>query len=210
MVKAKILEGALPEGRDFIQLSEDVFSVPFNTGLVHQVVVHSIGRRHRCTKSHKNRGSVSGGGRKPWRQKGTGNARAGSIRSPLWVGGGKTFVRNHPLATTKINKKMYRLAMACIFSELARRDMLYVLDGDKLVLEKPSTKWMVSKIKNWGLEKTLLILDAEGNANIHLSTRNIPGVEYCEVKNVGPESLVNAEAIAVTYAGLRKIEQDYS
>lgn len=187
-----------------IAVSEDVFARDFNEGLVHQAVVAYMAAGRAGTKAQKNRSDVSGGGVKPFRQKGTGRARAGSTRSPLWRSGGATFAARPRNFEQKLNKKMYRAAMRSIFSELVRQDRLVVVNGFDVAEAK--TKAMISRLKDYGTNDVLLVSDVD-DVNVLLASRNIP---YCEVANVSglnPVSLVGHEKVVVTAAAVEKIQE---
>lgn len=187
-----------------VVVSEDVFARDFNEGLVHQAVVAYMAAGRAGTKAQKTRSDVSGGGSKPFRQKGTGRARAGSTRSPLWRSGGTTFAARPRSFEQKLNKKMYRAAMRSIFSELVRQERLVVVSGFDVAEAK--TKTMVARLKDYGTNDVLLVSDVD-DVNILLASRNIP---YCEVANVSglsPVSLVGHEKVIVTAAAIEKIQE---
>lgn len=179
------------------------FSHPYSEGLVHQVVTAYLTGARQGTKAQKTRSEVSGGGAKPWRQKGTGRARAGTTRGPLWRTGGVTFAakpRNHK---QKVNRKMYRKAMAVILSELIRTDRLVV--SDELTLTAPKTKELASKLEKLAFEgRRLLIITEEFDKNLALASRNLPNVYYCEHKDVNPVSLISHDKIIVTSGYIKK------
>jgi len=187
-----------------VDVADAAFAQSYNEALVHQAVVSYMAGGRSGTKAQKNRSAVRGGGKKPWRQKGTGRARAGSIRSPLWRGGGKIHAaspRNHAV---KINRKMYRGAMRSIFSELARQDRLAVFESFKL--EQPRTRDLVEQLKAQDLAD-VLIITAEFDENLTLAARNLPRVDACEVAAIDPVSLVAFEKVAVTVDALKQIEE---
>ena len=157
-----------------IDIPESVFGKDFNESLIHQVVVSYLAGARQGSAKQKNRSEVRGGGKKPYRQKGTGRARAGTIRSPLWRGGGVTFASRPRDFSKKVNKKMYRAAIRSIFSELLRQDRLVAIE--KPVLEKPKTKEIAKLLKEFSLSKVLIITD-ELDINLYLSARNIPNVK---------------------------------
>jgi large subunit ribosomal protein L4 len=160
-----------------INISDNAFSKDFNESLVHQAVVSFMAGSRQGTSKQKTRSEVRGGGKKPYRQKGTGRARAGTIRSPLWRGGGVTFAATPRDYSKKINKKMYRAAIRSIFSELLRQGRLVAIE--KPVLEKPKTKEIANFLKEFSLSKVLIITD-ELDVNLYLSARNIPNVDNCK------------------------------
>lgn len=187
-----------------VAVSDDVFARDFNEGLVHQAVVAYMAAGRAGTKAQKTRSDVSGGGAKPFRQKGTGRARAGSIRSPLWRTGGKSFAARPRSFEQKLNKKMYRAAMRSIFSELARQDRLIVVNGFDVADAK--TKLMVSRLKDYGSSDVLLVSDVD-DVNVLLAARNIPYCEVATVASLNPVSLVGHEKVVVTVAAIEKIQE---
>jgi|TARA_B100000424_G_scaffold47236_1_gene32843 large subunit ribosomal protein L4 len=187
-----------------ISISNEVFSKEFNESLVHQAVVSFMAAARQGSAKQKNRSEVRGGGKKPYRQKGTGRARAGTIRSPLWRGGGVTFAARPRDFSKKINKKMYRAAIKSIFSELVRQNRLVAIE--KPVLEKPKTKEIANFLKEFALSKVLIIID-ELDMNLYLSARNIPNVDVITVKEINPVNLIKSHKVAVTSQALKQIEE---
>jgi len=187
-----------------ISISNDVFSKEFNESLVHQAVVSFMAAARQGSAKQKNRSEVRGGGKKPYRQKGTGRARAGTIRSPLWRGGGVTFAARPRDFSKKINKKMYRAAIKSIFSELVRQNRLVAIE--KPILEKPKTKEIANFLKEFSLSKVLIIID-ELDMNLFLSARNIPNVDVITVKEINPVNLIKSHKVAVTSEALKQIEE---
>ena len=187
-----------------ISISNEVFSKEFNESLVHQAVVSFMAAARQGSAKQKNRSEVRGGGKKPYRQKGTGRARAGTIRSPLWRGGGVTFAARPRDFSKKINKKMYRAAIKSIFSELVRQNRLVAIE--KPVLEKPKTKEIANFLKEFSLSKVLIIID-ELDMNLYLSARNIPNVDVITVKEINPVNLIKSQKVAVTSEALKQIEE---
>lgn len=187
-----------------ISISNEVFSKEFNESLVHQAVVSFMAGARQGSAKQKNRSEVRGGGKKPYRQKGTGRARAGTIRSPLWRGGGVTFAARPRDFSKKINKKMYRAAIKSIFSELVRQNRLVAIE--KPVLEKPKTKEIANFLKEFSLSKVLIIID-ELDMNLYLSARNIPNVDVITVKEINPVNLIKSHKVAVTSEALKQIEE---
>ena len=187
-----------------IDLSSNIFDNKFNEGLVHQIITSYLSNGRTAIKAEKNRSKVSGGGIKPFRQKGTGKARAGSIRSPLWKGGGKTFTatgsRNY---NKKINKKMYKKAMKCIFSELVNKKRLIIVDD--FFVQSPKTKDMVLKLQHINIFSGLLISD-NIDKNLLLSSKNIPNFFVKTVGNINPLILIKYSNIIITLDGLKEIE----
>ena len=187
-----------------INISENAFSKDFNEALVHQAVVSFLAGSRQGTSKQKTRSEVRGGGKKPYRQKGTGRARAGTIRSPLWRGGGIAFAATPRDYSKKINKKMYRAAIRSIFSELLRQGRLVAIE--KPVLEKPKTKEIANFLKEFSLSKVLIITD-ELDVNLYLSARNIPNVDIITVREINPVNLLKAQKVAVIADAFKKIEE---
>jgi large subunit ribosomal protein L4 len=187
-----------------INISDNAFSKDFNESLVHQAVVSFMAGSRQGTSKQKTRSEVRGGGKKPYRQKGTGRARAGTIRSPLWRGGGVTFAATPRDYSKKINKKMYRAAIRSIFSELLRQGRLVAIEQP--VLEKPKTKEISNFLKEFSLSKVLIITD-ELDVNLYLSSRNIPNVDIITVREINPVNLLKAQKVAVTAEAFKKIEE---
>ena len=185
-----------------INISDNAFSKDFNESLVHQAVVSFMAGSRQGTSKQKTRSEVRGGGKKPYRQKGTGRARAGTIRSPLWRGGGVTFAATPRDYSKKINKKMYRAAIRSIFSELLRQGRLVAIEQP--VLEKPKTKEIANFLKEFSLSKVLIITD-ELDVNLYLSSRNIPNVDIITVREINPVNLLKAQKVAVTAELITKI-----
>ena len=187
-----------------ISISNDIFSKEFNESLIHQAVVSFMASSRQGSAKQKNRSEVRGGGKKPYRQKGTGRARAGTIRSPLWRGGGVTFAARPRDYSKKLNKKMYRAAIKSIFSELVRQNRLVAIE--KPVLEKPKTKEIASFLNEFSLSKVLIIID-ELDMNLYLSARNIPNVDVITVREINPVNLLKPQKVAVTSEALKQIEE---
>ncbi|HFC52894.1 MAG TPA: 50S ribosomal protein L4 [Gammaproteobacteria bacterium] len=190
-----------------IELSDAVFARDFNEPLVHQVVTAYLAGARAGTKAQKNRSAVRGGGAKPWRQKGTGRARAGTIRSPLWRGGGKVFAATPRDFTQKVNRKAYRTALRSILSELVRQERLLVVD--RLEVAEPRTKRLVELLDGFGVEDVLLVVD-ELDENTYLASRNLHRVGVCDVEALDPVSLIGYEKVLMTEGALRKIEERLS
>src|SRR5476649_200111 len=169
-----------------IQLSDAAFGRAYNEALVHQVVTAYQAAGRSGTKAQKTRAEVRGGGKKPWAQKGSGSARAGSIRSPIWVGGGRAFAAKPRDFSQKVNRKMYRGALRSMFAELVRQDRLLVTDG--IALEAPKTRLLASRLKSLALDNVLIIVEAL-DEKLFLAARNLPGVEVVAVAAVNPVSL---------------------
>ena len=187
-----------------ISISNEVFSKEFNESLIHQAVVSFLASSRKGSAKQKNRSEVRGGGKKPYRQKGTGRARAGTIRSPLWRGGGVTFASRPRDFSKKINKKMYRAAIKSIFSELVRQNRLVAFE--KPVLKKPKTKEIANFLNQFSLSKVLIITD-ELDMNLYLSARNIPNVDVISVREINPVNLLKPQKVAVTSEALKQIEE---
>ena len=187
-----------------ISISNDVFSKEFNESLIHQAVVSFMASSRQGSAKQKNRSEVRGGGKKPYRQKGTGRARAGTISSPLWRGGGVTFASRPRDFSKKINKKMYRAAIKSIFSELVRQNRLVAIE--KPTLKKPKTKEVANFLNEFSLSKVLIITD-ELDMNLYLSARNIPNVDVITVREINPINLLKPQKVAVTGEALKQIEE---
>ncbi|AUM12063.1 50S ribosomal protein L4 [Ketobacter alkanivorans] len=187
-----------------VTVSEVAFAKEFNEPLVHQVVTAFMAGGRQGSKAQKSRSEVSGGGKKPWRQKGTGRARAGTIRSPIWRSGGVTFAASPRDYSQKVNRKMYRGAMRCILSELVRQDRLVVVDAFEL--DAPKTKLMAARLKELSAEGALVIA-GEVSENVYLAARNLPKVNVCDAQAVDPVSLIAHEKVVVTVDALKKLEE---
>lgn len=182
-----------------------IFNVDYSEGLVHQVVTAYMAGARQGTKAQKTRAEVSGGGIKPWRQKGTGRARAGSIRSPLWRGGGTTFAATPRSFKQKVNRKMYRKAMTVILSELLRSERLIIVDD--FSIESPKTKQVLAKLDHYQAGQDVLLLTGLFDEAIALSSRNLPYVEYAEAKSINPVALIAHEKVLATKSAIKKIEE---
>ncbi len=190
-----------------VDVSESAFGREFNEALVHQVVVSYMAAGRQGTKAQKTRSEVNGGGRKPWRQKGTGRARAGTIRSPIWRGGGATFAAKPRDYTKKVNKKMYRGAMQAILSELVRQERLAVVEN--FAIEAPKTKEVAAKLKELELNNVLVVVE-EVDENLYLATRNLKHVEVVDVQGLNPVSLIGFEKVLFTVGALKKAEEKFA
>ncbi|SHG17882.1 LSU ribosomal protein L4P [Microbulbifer donghaiensis] len=196
---------ATPEGaKGTVAVSEVTFGREFNQDLVHQAVVAYMAGARQGTKAQKNRADVSGGGKKPWRQKGTGRARAGTIRSPLWRSGGVTFAAEPRDHSVKLNKKMYRAALRCILSELARQERLVVVES--FDVDAPKTKQLVSKLAQFDLSNALIVTE-EVSENLYLAARNLHKIDVRDVQGIDPVSLIRFDKVVVTVSALKKIEE---
>ncbi len=187
-----------------MSVADSVFAAEFNEPLVHQVLVSYVSGSRAGTKSQKSRSEVRGGGRKPWRQKGTGRARAGTIRSPLWRGGGVTFAAKSRDYSKKINRKMFRGAMRSIFSELVRQERFICVDEFDVTESK--TKLVKDKLNKLGLKEVLIITD-ELSEDLYLGVRNIPKVDVMDTNEINPYSLIGFEKVLITQAAVEKVEQ---
>jgi len=187
-----------------VEVSDQAFAREYNEDLVHQVVTAYMAGGRQGTKAQKNRAAVSGGGKKPWRQKGTGRARAGTIRSPIWVGGGRAFAASPRSFEQKVNRKMYRAAMCSIVSELARQGRLVVVED--LSIAEPKTKLLIAQLTELNIPKALLVTE-EVDTNLYLAARNLVNVDAVDVQAVDPVSLVGFEKVVVTVAALKKLEE---
>lgn len=187
-----------------VQVSPATFAREFNEDLVHQVVTAYLAGGRQGSKAQKTRAEVRGGGRKPWRQKGTGRARAGSTRSPIWRGGGATFAAKPRDHSRKVNRKMYRAALQSILSELARQDRLVVVE--ELSVEQPKTKLLLQKLNDYNVNDALIVSE-EVNENLYLAARNLHRVDVRDVSGVDPVSLVAFDKVVVTVPALKKFEE---
>jgi large subunit ribosomal protein L4 len=188
-----------------VEVSEIVFNRDYNEGLIHQVLTAYMAEARQGSRAQKTRAQVRGGGKKPWKQKGTGRARAGSIRSPIWVGGG----RAHPATpnenhTKKVNKKMYRVAMCSILSELHRQERLIVVD--QFSVEQAKTKLLIAKLDALNLKDVLIVTSGIDDI-LYLSARNLYHVDVLEAKTVDPASLIGYEKVLITLDGLKQLEE---
>ena len=185
------------------EVSEDIFGRDYNESLVHQITTAYMAAGRSGTKAQKNRSAVSGGGKKPWKQKGTGRARAGTSRGPIWRSGGVTFAAKPRDYSQKVNKKMYKGAISVILSELIRKDRLKVVSD--LEIKEPKTKNITSLMKSLDLKDALLMTD-ELDENLYLSSRNLYHVGVCDAQSIDPVSLIGYENVVITKAALNKVE----
>jgi large subunit ribosomal protein L4 len=188
-----------------VQVSDATFARDYNESLVHQVVVAYMAGGRAGTKAQKTKAEVRGGGIKPWRQKGTGQARAGSIRSPIWVGGGRAFAAKPRDFSQKVNRKMYRGAMQAMLSELARQERLVVVNA--LELEAPKTKLLVQKLKDFDLGDKVLVLIEAHDEKLELAARNLPYVDVLPVSMLDPLSLARHDKVLATVGAVRLLEE---
>ncbi|MEE4192366.1 MAG: 50S ribosomal protein L4 [Halieaceae bacterium] len=187
-----------------VSVSDVAFAREFNEDLVHQVVTAYLAGSRQGTRAQKNRSAVSGGGKKPWRQKGTGRARAGTIRSPIWRSGGVTFAAKPQDHSQKVNRKMYRAALRSIMSELARQDRLVVVES--LDVDEPKTKLLAKQLSDYGLDNVLIVSDQVGE-NLYLAARNLHKVDVRDVEGVDPVSLIAHDKVMVTVDAVKKFEE---
>jgi large subunit ribosomal protein L4 len=187
-----------------LEVSDSAFDAAYNESLVHQVVTAHLAGARAGTKAQKNRSDARGGGAKPWRQKGTGRARAGTIRSPIWVGGGRTFAARPRDHSQKVNRKMYRQAMRSMLSELARQERLVVVD--ELGIDSPKTKALVDRLSGLGLDN-VLILVPEYTTDVCLAARNLPWADVLDLREMNPVSLIRFDKVLITVDAVKKLEE---
>jgi large subunit ribosomal protein L4 len=195
------------QGSGSVDVTEAAFGAEFNEALVHQVVTAYLAGGRAGTKAQKNRSEARGGGAKPWRQKGTGRARAGTIRSPIWVGGGRTFAAKPRNYEQKVNKKMYRAALRSVLSELVRQDRLVVVR--ELEVEAPKTKLLATRLKDLDLTSVLIVNEAF-DEKVFLAARNLPNVGICDAASIDPVVLIRFDKVLVTLPALKLIEERLS
>ena len=198
------MELTLKDAQSALEVSEATFGREYNEALVHQVVVAYGAGARQGTKAQKTRSEVRGGGKKPWRQKGTGRARAGTIRSPIWVGGGRAFAAKPRDHEQKVNKKMYRGAVKSILSELVRQDRLVVVES--FGVDSPKTKGLLAKLNELEL-KDVLIVTPEVDENLFLSARNLYKVDVRDVQGIDPVSLIAFEKVLMTADAVKQLEE---
>jgi large subunit ribosomal protein L4 len=198
---------AIHNSKKKVSVSDDAFAASFNEALVHQLVVSYMAGARAGTKAQKNRSAVSGGGAKPWRQKGTGRARAGTIRSPLWRSGGVTFAATPRDYSKKLNKKMYRVGMRSLVSELVRQERLLLID--QLGVTEPKTKQMQARLDELGVDNALVLTDGLDSA-VYLAARNIPNIQVMDIAIVDPVSLIKQDKVVIDEAALKKLEERLS
>jgi large subunit ribosomal protein L4 len=196
----------LSDEKHSISISDSVFSKEYNEALIHQVVTAYMAGARQGTKAQKSRSEVSGGGAKPWRQKGTGRARAGTIRSPIFRKGGVSFAAKPKSYFQKVNRKMYRSAMQSIFSELIRKDLLIVFD--KIELELPKTRELVATLKLCNIKNALIVVSVEElTESLYLASRNIRDVVVCDVQDINPLALLRFNQVIMTQNALKQVEE---
>ncbi|ASG65265.1 50S ribosomal protein L4 [Idiomarina piscisalsi] len=198
------MELTLKDAKGALEVSEATFGREFNEALVHQVVVAYAAGARQGTKAQKTRSEVAGGGKKPWRQKGTGRARAGTIRSPIWRSGGATFAAKPQNHSQKVNKKMYRGAIKSILSELIRQERLVVVE--KFGVEEPKTKQLAAKLKEMDMND-VLIVTKEVDENLFLASRNLHKVDVRDVQGIDPVSLIAFEKVLMTADAVKQLEE---
>jgi large subunit ribosomal protein L4 len=198
-MKLKVVSGGSE-----LQVSEAAFGHAFNEALIHQVITAYRNAARAGTKAQKTRAEVRGGGRKPWSQKGTGQARAGSNRSPIWVGGGRAFAAKPRDFSVKVNRKMYRGAIRSMLSELARTERLVVTNA--IELDAAKTRQLASHLKSWDLTNVLIVVEAI-DEKLFLAARNLPNVEIIEAKSLNPLSLATHEKVLLTVGAVKLIEE---
>ena len=194
-------------GTGSVDLADHTFSVDYNEPLVHQVVTAYMAGSRSGTKSQKSRAEVRGGGSKPWRQKGLGRARAGSIRSPIWRGGGITFAAKPRSFAQKVNRKMYRGAMRSILSELVRRERLVLVES--LGLARPKTRDLAARLAALGLADVLIVV-ADHDETLRLASRNLPGVVVQLSAEVSPASLLAFDKVLITLDAAKRLEERFA
>ena len=187
-----------------IQLSDVAFGRAYNEALIHQVVTAYQAAGRSGTKAQKTRAEVRGGGKKPWSQKGTGQARVGSIRSPIWVGGGRAFAARPRDFSQKVNRKMYRAAMQTMVSELVRKDRIVAVES--MELAEPKTKLLISRLAELGLTRALILVEAY-EEKLFLAARNVPYVEVMPVASLDPLSLIKHDKVVATVGALKMLDQ---
>ena len=192
------------ESAGTVSVSDLAFAREYNEDLVHQVVTAYLAGARQGTRAQKNRSDGRGGGKKPWRQKGTGRARAGTIRSPIWRSGGVTFAAQPQDHSQKVNRKMYRAALRSILSELARQERLLVVES--MEVEAPKTKLLVKQLGEYGVDNVLIVSDEVGE-NLYLAARNLHKVDVRDVDGVDPVSLIAYDKVMVTVDAVKKIEE---
>ncbi|QGM22266.1 50S ribosomal protein L4 [Spiribacter sp. 2438] len=199
------MEVELHGGKKKLEVSETTFGAEFREPLVHQVVVSYLAGGRAGTKAQKTRSEVRGGGSKPWRQKGTGRARAGSIRSPLWRSGGRAFAAKPRDHSVKVNRKMYRGAIRSILSELLRQERLHIVDGFDVT--EPRTKVALDTVQKTVGSEDVLIISTEISETLYLAVRNLPRVEVRDTEGLDPVTLLTHEHVVMTVDALRRVEE---
>lgn len=198
---------AITGGSKSIEVSDRTFGASLNEPLIHQVLTAFRAKKRSGSKAQKNRAAASGGGAKPWRQKGTGRARVGTIRSPIWVGGGRAFAAQPRDFSQKVNRKMYQAAMRSMLSELLREDRLLVVDS--MAMDKPKTRDLVARLKELQLDHVLVLVD-QYDDNLCLAARNIGWVDVLDLREVNPVSLLRYDKVLATAAAVKGLEERLS
>ena len=194
---------SLAENKGTVEVTDASFGREYNEGLVHQVLVAFMAGSRQGSRAQKNRSRVSGGGKKPWRQKGTGRARAGTSRSPIWRAGGVTFAAQPQEHSVKVNKKMYRGALQCIWSELIRQERLVVVED--LVIDQPKTRVLLEKLRDLGLSEALIVVEKIDD-NLRLASRNLSKTDVRDLTHIDPLCLISSEKVLITAAALKGLE----
>lgn len=194
-------------GGGSLEVSEDTFGAKFNEALIHQVITAYMAGGRAGTKAQKTRAEVRGGGRKPFKQKGTGRARAGTTRGPIWVGGGRAFAAKPRDYSQKVNRKMYQAAMRSVFSELVRQDRLIVVDD--IEIARPKTRDLVAYLQGFGLDRVLIFVD-ECKDNLRLSAQNLHRVDVVDIHSLNPLALVRFEKVLATAAAVKAVGERLS
>ena len=197
----------LQGGGGSVEVADTMFGANFNEPLIHQVVTAYLAGQRAGTKAQKRRSDVSGGGSKPWRQKGTGRARAGTSRSPIWVGGGRAFAARPRKHAQKVNRKMYRAALRSVLSELLRQERLLLVES--FAVDAPKTKTAIAKLNELGVQRGLVVVEAF-DQNLWLATRNLPDIFCLAVNELDPLSLVGSEKVVMTTAAAKMIEERFA
>lgn len=197
------MELQLHQSQGTVSVADSVFGAAYNEPLIHQVVTAYQAAARTGTKAQKTKGEVSGGGRKPWRQKGTGRARAGSIRSPLWRGGGRAFAAKPRSFRQKVNRKMYRGALRSVLSELVRQGLLLV--SEDFIVDSPKTGLFMKKLDEVGVRDVLIVTNGVGR-DLFLASRNLPHVTVCDTEALNPLSLLTHEHVLMTAPAIKKVE----
>lgn len=192
------------QGGGSLEVSEGTFGARFNEALVHQVVTAYLAGARAGTKAQKTRSEVRGGAAKPWRQKGTGRARAGSSKGPIWVGGGRAFAAKPRDHEQKVNRKMYRAAMRSILSELVRQERLVVVD--ELDMAQPKTRELAGRLNGLGLDRVLILVEQYAD-NLCLAARNLPHVDVVDLRELNPAALVGAQKVLATAAAVKGLQE---
>lgn len=200
------MELKISNSKKKLELADDVFACDYNEALIHQVVTAYMAAGRAGTKAQKTRAEVSGGGAKPWRQKGTGQARAGTIRSPLWRTGGKIFAAKPRCYKQKVNKKMFKGALRSILSELVRQERLFIVDSFQV--DAPKTKILLKKLQEMNMDGNVVIISDSVEENLYLAARNLPQVQLSDAATSAsdPVTLVRAEKVIVTEAAIKELE----